>query len=1115
MMRSLLLVAMALSVAGCMHGSRPERPEGAVLATAALPMPPAKRPGGPGRRAALHMARRLPAGIIELDPALYVRAEAQARTLPQFDSRTGRFLGQAKAAAGEWEWMGPANVAGRMRTLVFDPRNAFRLLMGGVSGGVWESLDSGGQWRSMSDEAVSLNIGALAMDPVDPDVIYAGTGELYRNSERPYAAMWGQGILRSTDNGATWPQLLSTRGPDFRYVSDIVISPHDHRRLYAATNSGVWRSDDRGASFVRVLNPTDDQGGLLYEGCTDLQLLPGHAGDRLLASCASRSTDDRYWLPGSVLPPACNGPCPASIFLSEDAAAETPEWLLVLSEPGMGRTQMALAPSNPDIVYALSAGTQPGFDRTGDGQGDYENGLHAIFRSNDGGMTWEARLRNDSPDRLSTYLLSYGYGFEDGNCGQGTFIYSAGWYNMAIAVNPLNPDIVWVGGMEMYRSDDGAQTFGKASEWWPFNSTYYTHADVHAMAFHPSYAQGRRWLFVATDGGMAVTLGDAGPVRRGNHAACLGTGEPAIGWSERISGLGTTQFYTGTVSASGSVVFGGLQDNGTQLWRDGMAPLQWQFISGGDGASVAIDPRNDDVIFFSAQNVSIRRSTNGGQNWTTVTSGINDTPIFIMPFVIDRAAPDRLYAGGTRVWRTVNQGDLWQPASAVLGQGFDHRISAIDVSPVNNSRLLVGNRVGIYRSSDAVGSGPDTQLAMVSPRSGWVSSLRFDPVDADVAYATYSTFGGEHVWRSADAGATWTAIDGQGAGRLPDIAVHDIAIHPQNRERLYVATDIGVFVTLNGGQSWARENTGFANAIVERLAIAANAPGGPTLHAFTYGRGVWRVALADLEGAPGHPIAADVSGTWFDPAQDGHGWLLEAIDSDGVLALLATWYTYLDGEPVWLIGVGVADEFSVRVPLTITRGGGFPPAFDPADVVREAWGEAEFHFDSNSQGQVNWISNYPGFADGSMPLTRLILPAGGGDEADAGIAITACHSGTWYQPIEDGHGLQVQVFGEDESRQLLVVWYAYLGGEQRWFIGNGPIQGGSAVIELVSADGAQFPPAFDPDHVERRPWGELVFSALGPDSARIEWDSVQDGFGSGSLDLIRLTSMLGRECEIP
>ena len=277
----------------------------AVMAACTLPQshelanpapPPRERPDSPGERAAYDQARRLPPGAAAIDPTWYAQAQRHAQRLPAFSTQAGRMVTGEKTAP-RWEWLGPSNVGGRTRTLVFDPRNPARMLAGGVSGGVFESTDAGTSWHPLSDDAVNLNIGALAFG-LDPDIIYAGTGELYRNNERPYAAMWGQGILRSTDGGQHFQQLLATANDNFRYVSDLHVSPFNRGSIYAATNTGVWRSDDGGNSFVQILKPTDAAGGLLYEGCTDLQPLPDSEG--LLVSCASRSEDDRYWLPGTV-----------------------------------------------------------------------------------------------------------------------------------------------------------------------------------------------------------------------------------------------------------------------------------------------------------------------------------------------------------------------------------------------------------------------------------------------------------------------------------------------------------------------------------------------------------------------------------------------------------------------------------------------------------------------------------------------------------------------------------------------------------------------------------------------------------------------------------------------
>lgn len=1096
----LMLLSVLCSIAACAWVSPHLSAERSLK-------PQHERPDAPGERAAFDNARRLPPGETVIHPSWYAAAEAQARAMPIFSTEAGRYVSGEKTAP-RWQWLGPSNVGGRTRTLAFDPRNADRMLAGGVSGGIFESTNGGQFWTSLNDDAANINIGALLFDPVMPDTIYAGTGELYRNSERPYAAMWGQGILRSTDNGQHFRQLLATSNDNFRYVADLAISPLDHRRLYAATNTGVWRSDDGGNNFVQILKPVDAGGGLLYEGCTDLQILPN--SEILLASCASRSEDDRYWLPNTVVPPACVGPCPATVFRAEDARG-TPDWQVVLSETGMGRTSLAMAPSHPNILYALAASTVPGPDRNSDGRGDYDNGLHAVFRSNDGGRTWEARLRNNSTHLLSTYLLSYADGFDAVRCNFGSFdAYSAGWYNQAIAVNPLDPEIVWVGGMEHYRSDDGARTFGKASYWWlDGEAPGGVHADQHSLQFHPNYAQGTRRLYTTNDGGVAYTDADAAPVNVAANAAC-GPNTGGVSWTTIEEGLGSVQFYTGAVNASGTVWLGGAQDNGTLLQSVYSSGNTFSSIFGGDGASVAIDPRSENTLYVSYQNINIHRSANGSQ-FVRATNGIFDSSLFIMPFVLDTARPDRLYAGGSRLWRTDNQGRNWVAASASLGNTFADLISAIGLSPSDPNRILIGNQQAIYRSSNATSSVAGSVFDQASPRSGWVSSLGFDPVDANIAYATYSTFGGQHVWRSHDAGASWMPIDGSGDGALPDVPVHHLLVDPNHRQRLYIGTDIGVFVSLDGGANWARENGGFANVIVERLAIAAQPLSGtPELYAFTYGRGAWRVPLIDFDGVPSYEIGADISGAFYDRSQDGHGWFIEATRIDGVPGVVATWYTYRNGELVWMVGTAPIDGNSARVPMSITTGGGFPPHHDPAQVQLQPWGEVLLSFSSRDQGTATWTSSQPGFANGSMALNRLTSISQASGNASAGLS--ACHSGTWYQPAQNGHGLQVQMIGEPGNQQLVVIWFAYLNGQQRWLLGVGPVVGDQANLAMTITHGAQFPPHFVAADVLREPWGSLSFRSIDAQNAHIEWNSSLPGYGTGSLDLTRLTTLMGKDC---
>src|SRR5262249_20240480 len=213
---------------------------------------------------------------------------------------------------------------------------------------------------------------------------------------------------------------------------------------------------------------------------------------------------------------------------------------------------------------------------------------------------------------------------------------------------------------------------------------------------------------------------------------------------------------------------------------------------------------------------------------------------FITPFAMDPSDPRRLWTGGDFIWRTDNGAAKWFRASS-LTAGIT-KVSAIAIAPTDSNRALVGMADGyIHRNNDALTAVSTTSWPSTRPRVGWVSSLAFDPGPKDIAYATYSTFGGTHVWRSENGGA-WSALDGSGAGALPDVPVHSIAIDPSNTARLYIGTDVGVFVSIDGGANWAVETSGFPNVITESLRIQV-ANGVTNLYAFTHGRGVWRVMV--------------------------------------------------------------------------------------------------------------------------------------------------------------------------------------------------------------------------------------------------------------------------------
>ena len=262
--------------------------------------------------------------------------------------------------------------------------------------------------------------------------------------------------------------------------------------------------------------------------------------------------------------------------------------------------------------------------------------------------------------------------------------------------------------------------------------------------------------------------------------------------------------------------------------------------------------------------------------------------------------------------------------------------------------------------------------------------------------------------------------------------------------------------------------------------------------------------------AVGGPIYR-ASGLWYDPAQSGHGFTTEVVDVGGRAHLAAIWFAYLDGEPRFMFGLGEIVDNAATVPLRISTGGQFPPAFEPTQLQFESWGEARFTFDGLDTGRVTWSSTYPGFNDGQMPLSRLARSADINlDDESSGLR--ACTSGSWYVPAQSGHGLQLQVAEIGGQRLLLATWYAYHEGKQFWLSGSGPIEGKRAVVTLQRTRGADFPPAFDPAAVVRETWGTATLEFIDPLRLRLSWQSAQPGFSAGSLELSRLTQQLTASC---
>jgi hypothetical protein len=783
-------------------------------------------------------------------------ASAELATKPVFSSFKKLMMNKQTAqtavatATTGWSPLGPGNIGGRTRAILIDRKNNDNMWVAGVAGGIWKSTNGGASWTPKGDQLANMAVNSMIQHPKLDNVFFAGTGEGVLNGD----AQRGGGIYVSTDYGETWSPLASTVGNSrFFYVNKLATNrAKSQNRIYAATRAGILRSNDYGQTWELVVDAfttTTPAGQNYYAGCFDLAIQEheedglGNPDNYVYATC------------GTVFGSAEQGPTfhdPAILRAKDTSGPMT--WEVVKTSPNMARTSLAIAPSNEHTIYALSAAHA----LTG-AYASYNDGLEAVYRSTDEGNTWETRVDYKNSTRLNTLLLSNPvYGMFD-LCGFGPApqFLNQGWYDNIIAVDPKNENSVWVGGVDLFRSDDGGANWGVASFWWfPVGYPGYAHADQHMIAFHPKYnGASNRTLFVGNDGGLFRTTNTKGAVASDTFTVCGNEDAPPPGrvvWSDLNNGYAVTQFWHGAMYPDGATFFGGTQDNGTVRGTLGAGPDNWESINGGDGGYVAVNPTNTNILFSEHFNKSMQRSTNGGASWVSVgPPDASGNYLFTAPFAMDPANPSRIWYGGAQPFRSNNSGTSWTAAGPFLSA----RISAY---AVNGDRVYLGARLSgggsvdgrIWTNGSATTSTSATPWQFVRPRAGQVGGITMDPTNPLVAWATYMTFNSGadagHVFKlTVDAGTgaiTATRMDGTGDGVLPDLPAHAIAIDPDNTNRMYLATDLGLFVTTDGGLHWYQENAGFANVYTEHVEIKTTADG-KFLYAFTHGRSAWRLKL--------------------------------------------------------------------------------------------------------------------------------------------------------------------------------------------------------------------------------------------------------------------------------
>jgi uncharacterized repeat protein (TIGR01451 family) len=776
------------------------------------------------------------------------KAEGHARTIKRSVAGTAPTV-----FSGAWTALGPnplvqvtrstpifAAMSGRIGALAIRPSNG-QIVLGAAQGGIWLYDAATQTWSPRTDDLPSLSIGALGIAPSDDRVIYAGTGEGALSGD----SYFGNGVIKSTDGGQTWSHVS---GDYFQGVSisGLVVDPRDARHLYvsvlrgrggvrrvtpaAHSRYGFWESTDGGVTWTLLKDA-----GAEARGATDIDIDPQQP-NTLYGS---------LW--GDAIYKSTNGGRTWSKIVKGLPAIDP-----------SGQTRFSLGLSHPAGVG--KAVLYVGFswnDSTGQGH------PASLFKSTDAGASWHLLPTGSGDDSVADYCAE--------QCS----------YDNVVEVDPKNPDVVYVGGQFNYaigsggifRSDDGGTTWK--------NLGWDQHPDFHAVAVDPVHTNR---VVIGSDGGVWSSDDRGGrpsatdPLSAVTWRNLNGSVDPGTAAVTGRTNLAIAQFSSiANVPTVPGRVWGGTQDNGTV--RKSAASPTWFDLASGDGGQVLVNPNDENFIYGTYFGISPYRYSDAGLFFfsnQSISNGIDptDRAEFYVPWVMNQRNDEQLLLGTYRLYRTDNAKTpnaadvLWKPISDDLTSG------CAGIAP-NGARGCFISAIGVGGGS-AVYTGSDDGYVYVSPDAQTapaptfkrlqdrhlpnrpVTQIAVDRSNYRIAYFAYAGFDAAtpqrtgHVFATANGGKSFRDI----TGNLPDGPVNSIILDPAYANTLYVATDVGNFVTSNGGANWFRLGSGMPNAAAWQLDLD---PSHRTLAAGTHGRGAFR--LQDAKPAPAlvlSKVAADV-----------------------------------------------------------------------------------------------------------------------------------------------------------------------------------------------------------------------------------------------------------------
>ncbi len=717
---------------------------------------------------------------------------AQQPAPVQVDSETISGLGARN--------IGSAAMSGRIAALAAVHEGArLTVYAGAASGGVWKSVNGGTTFKPVFDKQPVQSIGAIAIDPKNPRVIWVGTGEAWmRNS-----VSIGDGVYKSVDGGENWTNLgLRTS----EHIAKILIDPTETNTVYVCVPGRLWSdSDERG-----VYKTTDDgkswtnilKGSNASTGCSLLSMDPAHPKTLYAGMWDFRR---RGWTfrSGGEGPTAPSG---SGLFKSTDGGATWTD----LQAPGTaglptkpwGRVAVAVAPSKPDVVYAFIEAEPP------------KNGL---YRSDDGGRTWQALDRSQNMIWRPFYFAN-------------------------LIVDPKNENRIYKPDGGLIVSTDGGRSFSGISGG--------AHGDFHDVWIDPDDTD---HLLTGDDGGLWYSY-DAGNK-----------------WW-KADNLPVSQFYHVSVDMDMPYhVYGGLQDNsswvGESEYPGGITSSRWENMYGGDGFWMFVDPTDPDYLYAESQGGEIgrvNRRTHEARNIKPLPRYQEgklrynwNTPIHVSP-----TQKGTIYLGAQFLFRSRDYGQTWDRISPDLttndpakqkqeqsgGVTVDNSsaemhttIFAIAESPKSPEVVWAGTDDGNLQVTRDGGKTWTNVVGNIQglPKNAWVSSVEAGHFDAGTVYATFDahTFGDMRpfAYKSTDFGATWSALVASDAPVRG--YVHVVKEDLVNKDLLFLGTEVGLWVSLDGGKRWAHYKGGDLPSVAVRdLAIH---PRDNDLVIATHGRGIW------------------------------------------------------------------------------------------------------------------------------------------------------------------------------------------------------------------------------------------------------------------------------------